>query len=250
MFFEDYDIASLSWTRGIKKNDDGYANSLFLSNFYDLFVATQQNRVIERFLETFPEGLPSIQTDNYYILDDAIEWTRSQITQLPQPFLGYFHLLPPHGPYKTKKIYNSRFAEDGMEFIEKQEHMFTAGWGDKVLYNERVAYDEYILYVDEQFGRLYGSLSSEFLQNTWIILTSDHGEMFERGIKAHQQPVFYEPVIRIPLMILEPGRTSRSDVYSLTSAVDLLPTLLSFNGLGGPDFLEGKILPPYADNGK
>ncbi len=64
-----------------------------------------------------------------------------------------------------------------------------------------------ILYADKEFGRFFDYLdSSGLLDNTWVVLTSDHGEMFERGIDGHDTEVLYEPVIRIPLMIFEPGR--------------------------------------------
>ena len=60
--------------------------------------------------------------------------------------------------------------------------------------------------------------ASGLLSNTWAVLTSDHGEMFERGISAHSTDALYEPVIRIPLMIFEPGRGSAMDIHTPTSA--------------------------------
>jgi len=84
------------------------------------------------------------------------------------------------------------------------------------------------------------------LENTWVVLTSDHGEMFERGIEGHRTPVLYESVIRVPLMIFEPGRTSRTDIYENTSAVDLLPTLLHVAGEQPAGWTEGTVLPPFA----
>jgi arylsulfatase A-like enzyme len=35
-------------------------------------------------------------------------------------------------------------------------------------------------------------------------------------------------------------------VYSKTSAIDVLPTLLQMNGKDIPDWVEGAVLPPYA----
>jgi arylsulfatase A-like enzyme len=87
---------------------------------------------------------------------------------------------------------------------------------------------------------------SGMLENTWVVLTSDHGEMFERGILGHTTPVLYQPVIRVPLLIFEPGQRSRRDVYVNTSAVDLLPTLLHVTGQAPVDWVEGAVLPPFA----
>ena len=42
----------------------------------------------------------------------------------------------------------------------------------------RIEYDEYILYVDAEFSRLYEMLEQRgILENTILILTTDHGEI-------------------------------------------------------------------------
>ena len=69
--------------------------------------------------------------------------------------------------------------------------------------------------------------------------------MFERGIIGHSTPVLYESLIRIPLIIFEPGRTSRTDVYTQTSAIDVLPTLLHITGRPPKNWIEGIELPPF-----
>jgi len=84
------------------------------------------------------------------------------------------------------------------------------------------------------------------MENTWLVLTSDHGEMFERGISGHSTNALYQPVIRIPLLIFEPGRKTSMDIYTRTSAVDVLPTLAHLTGHQIPDWTEGVLLPPYA----
>jgi arylsulfatase A-like enzyme len=115
------------------------------------------------------------------------------------------------------------------------------------LLKKRTEYDEFILYVDKAFGNLFNNLETlGLLDNTWVILTSDHGEMFERGISGHSTNVLYQPVIRIPLLIFEPGQKTRVDINTATSAIDLLPTLLHLTDQEIPDWIEGGILPPYA----
>jgi arylsulfatase A-like enzyme len=85
------------------------------------------------------------------------------------------------------------------------------------------------------------------LENTWLILTSDHGELFERGLSGHVTEMLFQPVIHVPLLIFEPGRTSRLDIFDKTSNIDILPTLLHITNQEIPDWLEGKLLPPYED---
>ena len=88
--------------------------------------------------------------------------------------------------------------------------------------------------------------TSGLLDNTWVVVTSDHGEMFERGISGHSTNALYQPLIRIPLLVFEPGRKTGMDVHIPTSAVDLLPTLSYVTGQKIPEWTEGMVLPPYA----
>jgi arylsulfatase A-like enzyme len=243
LYKDDEDIASVSWARTIKRKEEGYAYSLFLSHLYEHY----RDRKVANLKPLFPRGIPQISGDNYFLLEQATDWLRSQLASLPQPFLGYFHFLPPHFPYKTHRDFFDRFGKDGWKPPKKPEDPLTQRKSPENLYKWRTWYDEFIPYVDREFGRLFDSLEqSGLLENTWLIFTSDHGEMFERGISGHITPVLYEPLVRIPLLIFEPGRKTGTHVQSLTSATDVLPTLLQVNRQGIPEWIEGAVLPPYA----
>ncbi|HAV75720.1 MAG TPA: hypothetical protein DCX53_00035, partial [Anaerolineae bacterium] len=58
----------------------------------------------------------------------------------------------------------------------------------------------------------------------------------------------YQPVIRIPLMIFEPGRSTRMDIHENTSAIDILPTLIHITGQQPAEWTEGRVLPPFSAN--
>ena len=243
LFKNDDDIASVSWVRGMKVNEEGSAYSLFLSHLYE----SLQDRKLERLKPLFPRGLPTIDQINPYLLETAVDAIGRRLTQIPQPFLGYFHFMPPHHPYRTSRAFFNAFKNDGFKPIEKPVDLLA----EKVKEQQslrRTEYDEFILYCDREFGRLYDHLESKgLLENTWLVLTSDHGEMFERGITGHGSKVLYQPVVRVPLMIFEPGRQAGTDVYEYTSAVDLVPTLAHLAGQKEPTWTEGVVLPPYAD---
>jgi choline-sulfatase len=178
------------------------------------------------------------------MLEQAIQGIGNLLLTVPQPFIGYFHFWPPHAPYNTHREFSGHFEGDGYISPVKPLDLF----GEKTPPTKhRVEYDEYILYVDREFGRFFDHLENNgLLENTWIVLTSDHGEMFERGIEGHRTPALYEPVVRVPLMIFEPGRTSRVDIHANTSAVDILPTMLHVTGNKEADWTEGLVLPPFA----
>lgn len=242
LFSNDDDIASISWVRSMKVNEEGSAYSLFLSHLYE----SLQDRSIEKLKPLFPRGLPTVSSIDPYLLETAVDAVERRLTEIPQPFLGYFHFMPPHHPYRTSREFFNAFRADGLKPIEKPIDIL-ARKVNKDQPRVRTEYDEFILYCDQEFGRLYSYLeSSGLLENTWLILTSDHGEMFERGITGHGSKVLYQPVVRVPLLIFEPGRQSRQDIYEHTSAVDLLPTLTRFTGQKDPAWTEGKVLPPYS----
>ena len=66
-------------------------------------------------------------------------------------------------------------------------------------------YESSIAYLDEQIGRLFDELRSRgLLENTLVIVTSDHGEHFqERGFSGHGMSV-YRREIHVPLLIFPP----------------------------------------------
>jgi len=241
VFPGDYDIASLSWSQVIKQQTARVTNSLFLANLYEY----NKDKAIQAYSGDFPRGVPNIEGDNYFVIEDAIDWAQQMLVELPQPYLFYFHLLPPHVPYNTRKDFYGAF-NDGLSWNRKPSHIFTAYHTPKETDQRRQEYDEFVLYVDAEFGRLYDWMESNgIFEDSWVIFTSDHGEMFERGILLHERPVLFQPVIRVPLLISAPGQLTHQDVYTPSNAVDLLPTLLYMNDMPVPDWIEGQVLPPY-----
>jgi len=219
-------------------------SSLFLSFVHRLYRSLHKRMKTRDYRDQFPRGIPELHNLSF-VLEDATDWIINQVQKMPRPFLAYYHLLPPHEPYLTRKDFVDIF-HDGWKPVEKPEHPFTEGHTNQFLLRNRREYDEYIAYADAEFGRLYDALEKNgSLENTYLIVTSDHGEMFERGVRGHVTPVLYEPVIRVPLLIKKPGQQAREDVHIPTSCVDVLPTLLHLAGLEIPDWTEGQVLPTF-----
>jgi len=246
LFSDDHDIATVSWNRALKQSDDGFSYSLIFSQIHDYFKKNKLQR-LEKIASDFPRGLPNYDGIAYFTLDDGINGVVEILDNNLQPFLGYFHFLPPHNPFKTRVDFNNTFKDDGYYPPNKPDHLFLGDSSKTDILKKRRLYDEFILYVDSEFARLYHLLeSSGILENTYLILTSDHGEMFERGILGHMTPSLHQPVINIPLVIFPPGGKSREDVSVTTSAIDLLPTLIQITNREFPDWSEGSVLPPFS----
>ncbi|MBN2146227.1 MAG: sulfatase-like hydrolase/transferase [Anaerolineales bacterium] len=238
----DEATALVSWNRALKRLE-GYSYSLYLSTLY----TTPKERKLDRFSPNFPRGLPSQDYYTYFILEHAVDFLIERLSPRPQPFLGYYHFFPPHSPYRPRIDFYGRFDNDDFRPVKKPDSVFRGNRPASSIQNARGQYDEFILYVDDEFARLYQFLEENgFLENTWLILTSDHGEMFERGIQDHITQVLYQPIVHIPLLIFPPGAQERVDIYESTSAVDLLPTLTHITGHPIPEWIEGVILPPFA----
>ncbi len=204
-------------------------------------------RALARYRGEFPRGVPGNDTGLYFRLEDAIDWLMRRIAARPEGLRAYIHLLPPHEPYTPRKEFIGVFDGDGLRPPAKPASPFATGFDDTALTDLRRQYDEYLAYADAEFGRLLDFLErSGRLQDTLVVFTSDHGQMFERGIHAHITPVLYEPLLHIPLLIHQPGQRERVDIHAPTSAVDLLPTLTHLNGSKRPPWVEGRLLPPFA----
>ena len=243
-FKNDQDIASLGWRRGMKRLEAGHAYTLFLSQIYEYFI----NKKVADLAPDFPRGIPNYSELglNYFTLEQGMDWLSSSLNNAPQPFLGYYHFLPPHDPYNTRRDFMDNFASENYQLSDKPLHFLDQTIPDDRMIDHHRWYDEFILYVDAEFARLYNQLEQNgILDNTWLILTSDHGEMFERGILGHTAPVFHQPILHIPLMIFPPGQNRRVDIFEKTEAIDLLPSLLQITEQDIPGWAEGIVMPPF-----
>jgi len=245
LFSSDYNDSFWS-EQLILRGGETKPSSLFGSLLYRILRLSQVRKMSDVYGPQFPLGIPNLD-DVYFILEDAIDWLSRELPAARTPFMGYFHVLPPHGPYCPRQDFIGRFQDD-FKPVAKPPSPFSQGYSDETINKNRMEYDEYLIYADAEFGRLYDALVQKgMLDNTIVIVTADHGELFERGIVGHETAVLYEPLIHIPLLISVPGQTQRQDVHSLTSCVDLLPTLAKLTGQLAPEWGEGVVLPGFGD---
>ena len=193
----------------------------------------------------YPRGLPEAVTLPFYyemetLFDGIIDFTAG----LEPPFLAYLHLMPPHEPYRPARAY-ARHFDDEWRAPGKPAHRLVASPDtDERLNAGRQNYDRFIANLDAEFGRLMEAMEGAgLLDTTYVILTSDHGEMFERGERGHGTVLLYQPVIKIPLLIRPPGGVDPQHIHEPSGAVDVLPTVLSLAGRPVPAWCEGRVLP-------
>jgi arylsulfatase A-like enzyme len=106
-------------------------------------------------------------------------------------------------------------------------------------------YDGGIAYCDSEIGRLFDLLASlGHLEDTAVIVASDHGECLgENGIYG-DHPLANEAVHHVPLIVRWPGLTTAAShsarhVEGLVYTLDLGPTLCELLGLPVPEVWSG-----------
>lgn len=109
----------------------------------------------------------------------------------------------------------------------------------------RAAYWAMCDLIDSQVGRLLQELQNTGqAKRTLIIYMSDHGELLgDHGIYL-KGPFFYEPSIRLPLIISHPNLIAPRRIPALVELTDLAPTLLDAVGLPYHAGMQGRSLWP------
>lgn len=211
----------------------------------------------ENITTSYPKGFPVAMNGIVYRNEEIYDGVFTELEHLHRqntPYFAYFHLFSPHGDFKPRSNYRKLFNED-YDVASKPEHPLDKFYdglapykGGDFLKNQRNLYDSLIAQVDDEFGKLVKRLEeNRMLDNSYLILTSDHGELFERGFWGHGNVFMYEGALHIPLIIRAPGQTQRKDIFAPTSNIDILPTLLSIAGKTGTAETTGKILPGFSD---
>ena len=159
----------------------------------------------------------------------------------------WVHYLDTHIPFRHSKPYAGDFENDEISknndktlrlrrekpfgkyrnIYASQGYMPKAGYiKGKLSLNYYIArYDGEIRYIDNQLGRLLKGLK----KNSIIIISADHGESLgEHGIYfAHGEDI-YDEVLRVPLIIKDPGFFRGGlRIKEAVSSIDIVPTILS-----------------------
>jgi uncharacterized sulfatase len=174
-----------------------------------------------------------------------------------RPFLLVASYDEPHHPYTCPPEYAQRFQDYACpiglgafdSLVDKPAHQ--REWADATHLPQPDGYTRHPLYfgcnsfVDAEIGRVIDAVHHYTPENTYVIFTSDHGDMLGAHRLAGKGPAMYEEITHIPLIIEQPGGVGGPVTHAaLTSHIDLLPTLLELAGQPVPPILEGQSLVP------
>ena len=197
----------------------------------------------------------------------AMRWLENHYKE---DFFLYIDTWDPHEPWDAPAYYTELYwpGYDGELVLP-----LYGNWNDVPGYKEEqvrkghATYCGEITMVDTWLGHLLRSVENMGLMtNTAIIFTSDHGFYFgEHGglfgkmssdkrpdgtLRTYDEPdsmwsysPLYEELVHIPLLIYLPGLAPGA-YKGLSSAVDVMPTVLDILGLEIPAFVQGRSLVP------
>lgn len=157
-----------------------------------------------------------------------------------RPFFAFLNYMDAHDPYQPPAPFAGRFSSPGDLAQIKALEEDTPGreWSPAVIHAARAAYDESILSLDAQLGELFDTLRARgILDNTLVVVTSDHGEEFgEHGVFFHGNSL-YRPSVEVPLLMRWPGWVPKgATVTEPVSTRDLAATLADLAGIRDASF--------------
>jgi len=183
-------------------------------------------------------------------------------------FFLYIDTWDPHEPWDAPAYYTRLYMPDYDGEIVDPVYAYwqdVPGMTEEKVKKAHATYCGEITMVDTWIGHFLRILENMgLMENTAIIFTTDHGYYFGEhgglfGKKVRHNPSalphwldpakiwarspLYEEIVACPLLLYHPG-VRPGTTGALTSAIDLMPTVLDIMGLDIPDNVEGHSLLP------
>ncbi len=163
-----------------------------------------------------------------------------------RPFFAFLNYYDAHEPYLPPKPFDLKF---GPKRPRDPSPDVGYRYSSEEIQELMDAYDGAIAYLDYQLGLLFDELKRrDVLENTLVIITSDHGEeLGEHGLMSHGNSLFL-PLLHVPLLISYPSRLpAGTRVREPVSLRDLPATVIDLLNLKGGARFPGTSLARYWD---
>lgn len=157
-----------------------------------------------------------------------------------EPWFGFVHFFDPHLPYQPSSESRAELGIEGPaveKVLSTMTHLLYRFIDIYLPYDQahkdavRLLYDGEVRDADRELGRILEQID---LENTLVIVTSDHGEEFnEHGWSGHTV-VLYDESLRVPLILHGPGVETGLVIDQTTDLAQLVPLILNKTGLPDP----------------
>jgi arylsulfatase A-like enzyme len=205
----------------------------------------EQSWVIRPVLKRLPGGAAEgrlVKKSAAGVNAEFLDWVDSRPTG--RPFFAFLNYFDAHNPYDPPAPFDTKFSSGPMPDEDRRLE-----WSPAEIQRSLDAYESTIAYLDEQLGHLIEDLRSRhLLDNTLIVITSDHGEQFGEHRLFDHGNALYRQVLHVPLIFRLPSTIPNGvRISEAVSLVDLPSTILSIAGAGSDAFpgrsLEGHWQP-------
>ncbi len=193
-------------------------------------------------------GLNEDSMEATYFINEAIQFINANGNR---PFAVVVGFNEPHSPFAFPREWEGRFhrgqfAVPPVSERDRQEQpaIFASLTPEEVL-GIQAAYFTSLSFMDHQIGRLIDALDRSGLSSqTLVVYVGDNGYMLGKHGRFEKH-CFYEPAIRVPLIMRWPGHISGNRrISELVELVNVLPTLLNLMQLPVPPRRQGIDLTP------
>ncbi len=244
-----------SWyglNRGFIHYEDDYKNAHSTS----VLEIARSSALVRRFASTVK--LPLDPHHAYKNADrihgDFLSWL-SKDRQGDRPFFAFLNLIDAHSPYLVPDGWQRVFSKGpetptDFQLLMDWDKIPSSKIGPREACMASDCYDDCIRCLDAKFGAMLDDLDSQgVLENTIVVLTSDHGEeMGEHGLFGHGKSL-YGPEIHVPLLIIPPGGLERPAVVETPVSLCEVPaTLAEMASPGSAHAFQGESLERYWSN--
>jgi arylsulfatase A-like enzyme len=167
-----------------------------------------------------------------------------------RPFFAFLNYYDAHEPYLPPAPFDTLFGPSGPRRLKGTQQRirlaFPPNRGNMSAAEqagEQRAYDASLAFLDHELGRLFDALRARnLLDNTILVVTSDHGEQFgEHGLFVHGNSL-YTQTTAVPLLIVYPARVSAGVVDYPVTLADLPATLLALAGFQNQGVFPGSSM--------
>jgi arylsulfatase A-like enzyme len=197
-------------------------------------------------LDVYDQKWINLQSRNARGINGAfLDWLRGR--RRDRPFFAFLNYFDAHDPYVPPALFAGRFGIRPTTAREYQLLIDLSQTKDRVAVRDivmaRDCYDDCIAFLDDQLGRLLEELDRQrLLEDTLVIVTSDHGEGFgTHGGFGHGNNLNLEQ-IAVPLVILAPDEPAKAVVSEPVSLRDMPATVVDLLGLSAGSPFPGHSL--------
>ena len=181
------------------------------------------------------------------IVERATLWLQSRREQ--RCFL-FVHLFDVHSDYRSRPAFEAAVGASSERIDATSARLVDILGGTATIAPQEIdglsrLYDAGVRQLDEDLSTLLAFLDQwGWLDDSLLVVTSDHGEEFLEHGKVLHGASQYEEVLRIPLLMRGPGIPADRRIATPVSLVDIAPTALAALGVPPMEDTDGLDLHP------